>query len=111
MKTFDDLEFLPYGYSAKDFNSLCELELSDEDFAKELEKISSAKKAVINFSNGWGVSVLLGNQFYSNGVDTYEVGILKNGELCEDNPVFPDEVVGTLTVNEISTLMKKLQSL
>ena len=111
MKTFVDLEFRPYWYSMQDFDRLCKLGLSDEDFVKELEKVSPAKRAEMNFPNGWGVSVLLGSMFYSNGVDTYEVGILKDGELCDDNPIGTNEVVGSATKETVSEIMRMLQGL
>ena len=58
MKTFKDLKFEKHYYSP---------------FCKE------AKQAKMNFENGFGVSVLFGNCFYSNGRNTYEVAVLKNG--------------------------------
>lgn len=38
-----------------------------------------ARQAIMEFENGYGVSVLFGEAFYSNGIDTYEVAILKDG--------------------------------
>ena len=60
-----------------------------------------AKHAVMRFDNGYGISVVKGNMFYSNGVDTYEVGILKEGVLCYDTPI-TDDVIGYVSADEVS---------
>ena len=92
-KTFDDLKF----EQRKDF-----LSFGDE----------RAYQAVIEFENGYGVSVLLGTLFYSNGVDTYEIACIKN-----DHCVYPKgssfeyDVIGYRTKDEITELMKEIQEL
>lgn len=37
------------------------------------------QQAILEFDNGYGVSVLFGDKFYSNGIDTYELAVLKDG--------------------------------
>lgn len=74
------------------------------------EKYALSKQAKMNFENGYGVSVLLGSMFYSNGIDTYEVGILKNGSLCYDTPITND-VIGYITADEVNEIMRKIQEL
>lgn len=68
------------------------------------------KAAKMHFPNGYGVSVLLGNEFYSNGVDTYEVGVLKDGALCYDTPIAND-VLPNRTKEEVTEIMKEVQKL
>lgn len=89
MKTFKDLKFEEHYFSP---------------FCKE------AKQAKMNFENGFGVSVLFGNCFYSNGRNTYEVAVLKNGGLCYDTEITTD-VLGHLTKSEVTEVMKKVQNL
>ena len=48
MKTFKDLEFKPH-------------------------TIGYGKQAVMEFENGKNISVIIGEKFYSNGIDTYEI--------------------------------------
>lgn len=67
-------------------------------------------RATANFKNGYGVSVLRGSAFYSNGVDTYEVAILKHGSLCYDTYITND-VLGHRTESEVSDVMRQVQSL
>ena len=75
MKNINDLVFNPH------------------PIAKEAEKLPSdmrqmyaeSKQAKMDFENGYGISVLFGSMFYSNGIDTYEVGILKDGVLFIKN--------------------------
>lgn len=68
------------------------------------------QQAVLEFDNGYGVSVLFGNKFYSNGIDTYELAVLKDGFLCYDTPI-TDDVLGYLTKGKITKVMEKIQKL
>ena len=73
--------------------------------------IKDAKQARMTFENGYGISVLLGGDgIYSNGIDTYEVAILYNDELCYDSGLC-DDVLGHQTEGEITELMEKIQLL
>ena len=69
-----------------------------------------SKQATMNFENGFGVSVLIGSCFYSNGVDSYEVAVLKNGDLCYDSGLTED-VFGRLSAREVTKIMKQVQQL
>lgn len=85
LKTFDDLQFYPH-------------------------EAGSGMHAVMNFHNGYGVSVLCGKLFYSNGIDTYEVGILYDGNLTYSTEITSD-VLGGLTRDEVTEVMEKVQKL
>ncbi|WP_233522884.1 MULTISPECIES: hypothetical protein [unclassified Bacteroides] len=100
MKNINDLVFNPH------------------PIAKEAEKLPSdmrqmyaeSKQAKMDFENGYGISVLFGSMFYSNGIDTYEVGILKDGVLCYNTPITND-VIGYVTADEVTDIMRKIQEL
>jgi hypothetical protein len=62
------------------------------------------------FKNGYGVSVLRGTLFYSNGVDTYEVAVLKDGHITYHTKITND-VLGHLSKKEVTEVMKKVQEL
>lgn len=110
MKTFKDLNFQPYGYEQKVADKLYDLGLSYEDFEKKLFAESPAKNAVIHFKNGWGVSVVFGKGcWYSNGIDTYEVGIMYHGMLKTNSAIFYDEVAPHQTKEQVTEIMLKLQ--
>ena len=66
--------------------------------------------AEMEFENGYGVSVIFGERFYSNGIDTYEVGILKDGNLCYDTYI-TDDVLGYQDEEEVTEIMRKVQEL
>ena len=83
MKTFEDLKFKP---------------------------CYTGFQAIMEFNNGYGVSVLFGNMAYSNGIDTYELAVLENGYLCYDTPI-TDDVLGYITEEEVSKVMEKVQKL
>lgn len=110
MKTFNDLNFRPYGYETKVADKLYESKLSDEEFENTLAELSPAKNAVMHFPNGWGVSVVLGNgHWYSNGIDTYEVGIMYMGKLRMSNPTHYDSIIPHLTKEQVTDVMLRLQ--
>jgi len=69
------------------------------------------KHAVHKFDNGYGISVVIGRIFYSNGVDTYEVaGIKPDGDLI-GLPDWGDDVQGHLTEEEVSEVMAKFEAM
>lgn len=86
MKTFEDLKFSPHPF------------------------VENGDQAIIHFDNGYGVSVLVGNEFYSNGIDTYEVAILKDGNITYETPITND-VLGYLSKKEVTKVMKQVQQL
>jgi hypothetical protein len=86
MKTFEDLTF-------RSMNS---------------KYYPDCQQAIMYFDNGYGVSVLLGRQFYSNGVNTYEVTLLKDGKMSVVDP-YTDAVVGYCIEEEVDKIMKVLQ--
>lgn len=85
MKTFKDLKFKTHHYSGK--------------------------QAELKFTNNFGVSVLLGDEYYSNGVDTYEVATLLNDHLVYIEGITDDDVAAYPTAEEVTELMEKVQQL
>ena len=89
MKTFKCLRFKPY--------------------------ILKSFHAIMQFRNGYGISVIGGNEldhcgsFYCNR-DTYEVAVLKNGKVCYDTPI-ADDVLGWQTPDDVTRIMKQIQEL
>jgi hypothetical protein len=81
------------------------------DLKFEKRKHGMGQQAKMQFDNGFGVSVLLGDMFYSNGVDTYEVGILdKAGDLTYSSGITED-VIGRVSSDEVTKIMKQVQKL
>lgn len=92
MKTFKDLNLIEHTLS----------ELSD--------RYKDHKMAFEVFENGYAVSVLFGKSFYSNGIDTYELAILLNGDLCYTSGI-TDGVLEELSEEEVSDIMIRVASL
>ena len=86
MKTFDDLVF------------------------KQHHSINFLMQAKLQFENGYGISVLFGSPAYSNGIDTYEVAVLKDGSLCFNTEI-TDDVIGEIEKEEVTNIMIKIQQL
>lgn len=97
IKTFEDLEFQPWGSRH---------EVTPQTFSGFLE----AEQAIMEFPNGYGVSVLFGDVFYSNGIDTYELAVLHNGHLDYTTEV-TDDVLAYITKEEVTAAMITLQML
>jgi IS30 family transposase len=80
----------------KDFNDLV---FKDYLIAKDMSnRIGVTKQAKITFDNGTELSMVFGELFYSNGIDTYKAWA-SNVE---------DDLRGYLTKDEVSEYMKEL---
>lgn len=94
MKTFKDLEF----------------KLRNKSWEEDI----TSQQAVMFFSNGYGVSVLLGRRFYSNGVNTYELAVLRGNEdmyKLDYTTHVTDDVLGYITEDEVTQAMLEVQQL
>lgn len=96
MKQFKDLKFTEHP-SNKGFRQI-------EDYAS-----ANRTRARLDFPNGYGISVVCGYPSYSNGVDTYEVGILKDG-VISTVPGIALDVMPYQTKEDIDNIMRILQS-
>ncbi len=80
----------------------------------EKHKFSSIIKnqycASKNFKNGYGISVLLGTCFNSNGKNTYEIAILKDNKLCYETNITND-ILGYVTKDEIIKIINQVKKL
>ena len=89
MKKFEDLPFFP---------------INDAPFMV-------GKKARMHFDNGYGVSVVSHSYSYGGRDGLYEVAVLdSNDELTYDTPVTND-VIGYLTEEDVTDVMKQVQEL
>ena len=98
IKTFKDLEFVMHPI------------LLDAKSQDTKEIFANSKHAVMEFGNGYGVSVIFGEQFCSNGIDTYEVAVLKDG-ILDYKTYITDSVVAYQTEDEVTEIMRKVQEL
>lgn len=93
MKTFKDLKFEAYSIAK------C-----------GVDNYKDAKQATETFENGYGVSVLFGSCFYSNGKDTYEVAVLFEGSITYNTDI-TDDIMGHLSEDGVSEVMSKVAEL
>ena len=94
MKTFKDLEFREHELRR---------------FAKK-----GVKHAIMFFPNGYGVSVLFVGHFYSNGIDTYQLAVIRkcgDNYLTEYNTPITNHVLVHLTEDEVTEIMIEVQRL
>lgn len=95
-KTFEDLHFEPH-YLLKDGN---------DPMLNEL--FGGSKHAVMKFANGYGVSVVFGDKFYSNGIDTYEVAVLDREAIADDEN--GDQIIyARVSKERVTEIMKMVQ--
>ena len=85
MKTFNDLQFKPH-------------------------PIGNGLQAVMNFDNGYGVSVVKFNGSYGFHSGLWEVAILHNDDLCYDTHI-TDDVLGHQSEQDVTNVMSKVQAL
>ena len=85
MKTFNDLDF-------------------------KFMRYGSGIKALINFDNGYGASVIRSPFSYGGNQDLYELAVVKDGELCYDTPI-TDDVLGYLTEDDVTKYLQQIQEL
>jgi hypothetical protein len=64
----------------------------------------------MEFDNCYGISVVFGNMFYSNGINTYEAAVLFNGGITYNTHI-TDDVKGHLSEEEVTEMMKQIQKL
>lgn len=96
--TFKDLVFQEDSMTKSARKTISELTENNLpcDFLKSMLNQKSAR---IEFANGYFISVKLGDQFYSNGIDTYE---------AYSN--YDREAHGHLTSEEVTEYMIKIQN-
>ena len=86
MKTFKDLEFKPHPTGL------------------------GGVQATIGFDNRYGASVVCTNFSYGGTLGLYELAVLHDGEITYDTPITGD-VMGYLTEDEVTELLKQIQEL
>ena len=101
MKTFKDLKFKPK-FNSSEFIGLVDIGLRDS--------YSKAEQAKLYFDNGYGCSVLFGEIFFSNGIDTYELAVLYKGQMEYTSPI-TSSVLGYITKEEVTKAMIEIQNL
>lgn len=99
MKTFKDLTFQPHPCAIALKNAYAG-QTNVDPYIKEM---FGATQATMEFPNGYGISVVCGVQFYSNGHDTYEVCDLYQGSSHYG------QVRGWLSADEVTRVMKEIQ--
>ncbi|HIY88187.1 MAG TPA: hypothetical protein H9824_05730 [Candidatus Bacteroides pullicola] len=105
MKTFNDLHFHPHPISVQ------MEEIASMAPSWMVAKYQGCTQAEEHFPNGYGVSVVFGKPFYSNGVDTYEVAVLKGDDIDMGNQLLQGGVIGNQSPQEVSRIMERLQQL
>lgn len=68
-------------------------------------------RARMKFENGYSASVVFGDLFYSNGIDTYELAILNDKGEIDYNTGLTEDVFGHQTEKQITEIMKQIQEL
>lgn len=81
-----------------------------------MERLVLGKRAWASFTNGYTVSVILGNEdddSYSNGIDTYEVAVFNTltGDACESLIYLEDGICKYATKSLIDVILEDVESL
>lgn len=81
-----------------------------EDLVFKPHGIPGAIHAVVNFSNGYGASVVSGQMFYTRPEAPYELAVMRGKSLCYDTEL-TDNVLGYLTADDVTTYLEKIEAL
>lgn len=84
------------------------MKLNDLNF--EPHHLGIGTQAKHEFPNGYGVSVLTGEMFYTSIDGPFEVAILFNGDVCYDTPITSD-VLGHQTADDVEDVMRRVEEL
>jgi hypothetical protein len=75
------------------------------------DKQRGLNAARVIFDNGYGASIVTGEHTYGGREGLYELAVLgKDGRLTYETPI-TDDVEGYLTPEDVTILMKQIQSL
>lgn len=66
------------------------------------------KQLFVTFCNGYEMSIVLGNMFYSNGVDTYEVAVFDPKD--EVGEYWQDAIKGHQTFDQVMEIISTVAS-
>jgi hypothetical protein len=69
------------------------------------------KQCIVQFSNGYGASIVQGPYTYGGSNGLYEIAVFgKNGEITYDTPI-TDDVIGHLSEKEVEKILKDIKNL
>lgn len=89
------------------------MKLSDLEFKPHSSVLGGTMTSVF-FDNGFGASIITGDQFYTSNNKPYELAVLKgtkgHSQLTYDTEI-TDDVMGYLTESEVDKILKKIESL
>lgn len=86
------------------------LEFKHLEFVEQGPFSAVRRRARLFFENGYGVSVIQGGISRSLEPETFEVAVLKDGDLCYTTPI-TDDVVGFASRFLVTEIMVQLQNL
>ena len=82
---------------------------NDLEFKQDIQRGLNAARVM--FDNGYGASVVVGPYTYGGEDGLYELAVLgSDGKLCYDTPI-TDDVEGYLNEEDVTILLKQIQSL
>jgi hypothetical protein len=87
------------------------MEFKDLTFIHDHQGFSSMSRARVQFANGYGASVIIGDHSYGGSDGLYELAVLdKDGSLTYDTPITSD-VLGYLTPKDVTSLLQQIAAL
>jgi hypothetical protein len=105
MKTFKDLDFKPRHNidEHKKMISIMKSSITEQEKKDPLQ-------ARMDFTNGYGISVIVGGFAYGSEEEPYECAVFKKGSLCYDTHITAD-TIGNCVEKAVTNIMKAIQEL
>jgi hypothetical protein len=85
------------------------MKVSDLDFGPHLAGLGGTQ-AKVEFPNGYGASIVVGERFYSRPGHPYEIAVLDKDGITYETHI-TDDVCGYLTEDEANDILAQIEAL
>jgi hypothetical protein len=82
-----------------------------EDLKWNGENIIGTKQSLVQFPNGWGASIVIGEHSYGGRIGLYEVAVLDSTGTIRYDSGITEDVIGHLKQDEVSEILSKISKL
>jgi len=82
-----------------------------EELNFQIHPMGIGKQCIVQFSNGYGASIVQGEHTYGGSKGLYELAVFgKDGQITYDTPI-TDDVLGYLSEQEVEKILTDIKNL
>lgn len=86
------------------------LSIKVTDISRDTTHAGLGSHVSLEFTNGFGASIIRGPYSYGGPEGSYEMAVLKNGDLHYENPVANGDVRGWLSESDVLELLEQISN-